>query len=287
MDRLHEYCREEDGVRRTKVDKVFLQDNRVLQNLISLEEKYTVTFPYFKCVQTDLKPYMRKMVSTWMLEVCEEQRTEEEVFPLAMNYMDRFLSTTNIHKTQLQVLGTTCLFIASKLKDTIPLTAEQLVKYTDNSVSFDELMDWELLVVTKLRWDLSSVTAHDFLDQLLCRLPIVDNDQLLSIKRHAQTFIALCATDSNFILSPPSMIAGASIAASISGLIGPQWVKILNILDHLQRVTGIESDCLASCQELIEQTLSSNVPHLNPPPQTKIEHHEHPLTPTDIQDVHF
>ena len=34
-----------------------------------------------------------------------------------------------------------------------------------------ELMDFELVVLQKLQWDLSSTTANDFLDQLLYRIP--------------------------------------------------------------------------------------------------------------------
>ena len=37
------------------------------------------------------------------------------------------------------------------------------------------------------------MTPHDFLDQILTRLPL-DKDSSSSIKRHAQTFIALCTT---------------------------------------------------------------------------------------------
>lgn len=59
-----------------------------------------------------------------------------------MNYMDRFLASTPIPRTQLQMLASACLLIASKLREPSVrgLPAEILVFYTDNSVTRRDLI---------------------------------------------------------------------------------------------------------------------------------------------------
>jgi len=79
------------------------------------------------------------LITMTSFQVCEEQKCQEEVFPLAMNYVDRFLSVCPIRKNQLQLLGTACLLISSKLRQPHGLATEDLVFYTDNSISIDDL----------------------------------------------------------------------------------------------------------------------------------------------------
>lgn len=82
-----------------------------------------------------------------VFQVCEEQKCQEEVFPLAMNFVDRFLSVCSIRKSQLQLLGTACLFLASKLREPKPLSAQILVYYTDSSISLSDLWVSVLLFI--------------------------------------------------------------------------------------------------------------------------------------------
>lgn len=86
-----------------------------------------------------MKSKYEKLLMWMVFQVCEEQKCQDEVFPLSMNYMDRFLSVCSIRKNQLQLLGTACMLLASKLREPKPLIADTLVFYTDNSISLQDL----------------------------------------------------------------------------------------------------------------------------------------------------
>ncbi|XDV17428.1 hypothetical protein PO909_023284 [Leuciscus waleckii] len=311
------FCCEVDTIRRAYQDSNLLND-RVLQTMLKAEENYLPSPNYFKCVQKEIVPKMRKIVATWMLEVCEEQKCEEEVFPLAMNYLDRFLSVEPTKKTRLQLLGATCMFLASKMKETVPLTAEKLCIYTDNSVRPGELLQMELLALNKLKWDLASVTPHDFIEHFLAKLPIHQSSKQI-LRKHAQTFVALCATDVNFIASPPSMIAAGSVAAAVQGLYlksPDSCLSSQNLTNFLSQVirsdpvsvpptyktryialllTSLFSppkDCLRSCQEQIESLLESSLRQAqqhNISTETKRVEEDVDLscTPTDVRDINI
>lgn len=51
----------------------------------------------------------------------------------------------------------------------------------------------EMLVLQVLKWDTSAVLAHDFLELLIVRLPIEEENHK-AVLRHAQTFVTMCAT---------------------------------------------------------------------------------------------
>ncbi|CAH1160223.1 unnamed protein product [Phaedon cochleariae] len=291
-------------------DPTLLQD-RVLKNLLKTEDRYVLPYPASLSVQKEVTAEMRKIVAEWMMEVCEEQKCQAEVFSLAMNYMDRFLMCCSILKTQLQLLGTACMLLASKLRESRPLSGEILVYYTDHSVTKQQLWSWELLVLSKLKWDVAAVTPHDFLKHLLNRLPKEDswNISYEIVLSHAKTLITLCAREFVFSRYHPSIIACACLTSSLCGV---GWVcktggTVEDLLHRLTEITNIEKDyveqCLVHIEKMIRDSTGSDQEansstasqcestvrpgEFTPPPQEKGQEHEAALTPIDVHDVHF
>lgn len=305
------------GLRRAAFDRTLFDDARVFANLLANEQRYMPSPHYFKTLQPDLKPFMRKMVTDWMLEVCEEQQCEDDVFALAVNYLDRFLSLVSVQKSHLQLVAAVAMFVASKLKESVPLTADKLVLYTDNSITYDQMMTWELLLLGRLRWDVAAITPLDFFDQILWRLEGIPKHLVGKVRRHAQHFASLTATDFKFIHYPPSMIAATCISAAISGLtrLAPElsmpqprgfdahWSHFQHfqhgfsfyfdaqfILDQLQRITDIDGECLQQCHEQVEQlvfapTLDGDELHDDDKIGGHASRGADATTPTDVEAV--
>ncbi|XP_068129876.1 G1/S-specific cyclin-D2 [Hyperolius riggenbachi] len=295
-------CCEVDTVRRAQSDPTLLLNDRVLHNLLTVEERYLPQCSYFKCVQKDIQPFMRRMVATWMLEVCEEQKCEEEVFPLAMNYLDRFLAVIPTRKCHLQLLGAVCMFLASKLKETIPLTAEKLCIYTDNSIKPQELL------VIKHTYTLFYFLFFFYFCPTTwerCPLRCFLTDPISHRKKqqyYTSDTILLTPRSSfpgsgnfNFALYPPSMIATGSVGAAICGLQLDDAESQLSgdgLTEHLAKITNTDVDCLKACQEQIESVLVSSLRQNRQQAQQRntsksVDELDQASTPTDVRDINL
>ncbi|XP_042370624.1 G1/S-specific cyclin-D1 [Plectropomus leopardus] len=152
----------------------------------------------------------------------------------------------------------------------------------------------ELLVLNKLKWDLASVTPHDFIEHFLSKLKIYPSTKQI-LRKHAQTFVALCATDVNFIASPPSMVAAGSVVAAVQGLYLKSQDASLssqNLTNFLSQVIRSDPDCLRSCQEQIESLLESSLrqaqQHSNMTETKRVDEDvDLSCTPTDVRDINI
>jgi hypothetical protein len=237
-------------------DRVLLEDERVRMNML-LDEKKVNKIDYCASFQTEIKPHMRKIVVDWMLEVCQDQQCQPQVFHLSLNYMDCFLSKKRIKKTQFQLLATVCLFLASKMSESVPLSAEKLLIYTDNSVILPELLQWELLVLTTLHWELSAVTSRSFLEhfQNLTCVRAATRD-LSTVQSHADHLLAIMAAEYQYMLLQPSLLAAAALSAAVRGQ-GHERRGLEQLNKNLSEVIGRPAKEIELVAHSVEDLLDS------------------------------
>ena len=79
---------------------------------------------------------MRSILVDWLVEVCFKFKFQKETIFITINYIDRFLSKFNVNKKELQLVGVTALFIASKFQEIYPPNIKDFIYITDNCKLF-------------------------------------------------------------------------------------------------------------------------------------------------------
>lgn len=106
-----------------------------------------------------LQPRMRAILLDWLIEVCEVYKLHRETYYLTIDYLDRYLTLkTGISKNQLQLIGITCLFVASKVEEIYPPKLNEFAYVTDGACTEEDILKQEVLVLQALNWSITPVT---------------------------------------------------------------------------------------------------------------------------------
>ena len=120
----------------------------------------------------------REATLCWMVNVVRQEGRGEAMTALARRCMDRFLASLDEEESILAwscspLLAASCLLVTSKIFSPNPLTARSLLKYSDNAFMMQELLDCELLLLSRLGWDVYlDLEEEDAEDQTSARIQL-------------------------------------------------------------------------------------------------------------------
>ncbi|XP_039051273.1 cyclin-A2-1-like [Hibiscus syriacus] len=170
---------------------------------------------YMEQVQKDITPSMRGILIDWLVEVSEEYKLVPDTLYLTVSLIDRFLSHNFIEKHRLQLLGVTCMLIASKYEEICAPRVEEFCFITDNTYTRGEVwffsVEMESKVLNFLYFHLSVPTTKTFLRRFIQAAQATYKDPCMELEFLANYLAELSLVEYNFLKFLPSLIAASAV----------------------------------------------------------------------------
>jgi cyclin A len=191
---------------------------------------------YTSNVQKDVNSVMRGILIDWLVEVAEEYKLSPDTLYLSVGYIDRCLSVQPIARTRLQLLGVTCMLIASKYEEIYAPQVDEFCYITDNTYSRDDVLQMERTVLDALEFELTQPTIKTFLRRTLRAAETDAKTEFL-----ANYLSELSLLEYGMLRFKPSIVAAASVSLALATLGKPSWSPTL------AHYTALNLNELAEC----------------------------------------
>ena len=196
--------------------------------------------------QKDINPTMRGILVDWLVEVAEEYKLLSDTLYLSANYIDRVLSSMSVVRSELQLVGVTCMLIAAKYEEIYAPQVEEFCYITDNTYTRSQVVDMERNILETLKFELTVPTSKTFLRRFLTAANAETRVEYL-----ASYLSELTLLDYHFLEFEPSEIAASAVLLSLLTLNKPHWSQTL------VHYTQYQPADLAKCVEALNKVFTS------------------------------
>ncbi|XP_059303261.1 cyclin-A2-4-like isoform X1 [Lycium ferocissimum] len=166
---------------------------------------------FMETLQQDITQSMRGILVDWLVEVSEEYKLVPDTLYLAVHFIDLFLSQNYVERKNLQLLGITCMLVASKYEEMCAPRVEEFCFITDNAYTKSEVLAMESLVLNFLGFRLAAPTAKTFLRRSIRAAQASYKNPNLELEFLANYLAELTLVEYGFLKFAPSAIAASSV----------------------------------------------------------------------------
>ncbi|KAI4164102.1 MAG: hypothetical protein LQ342_002338 [Letrouitia transgressa] len=169
-------------------------------------EEATMPNPNYMDHQAHLEWHLRGVLVDWLIEVHTRFHLLPETIFLAVNIIDRFLSSRIVELEKLQLVGITAMFIASKYEEVLSPHVQNFKHVADDGFSEEQILKAERFILAALNYDLSYPNPMNFLR----RVSKADNYDIQT-RTLAKYFLEISLLDHRFMKYHPSHIAASAM----------------------------------------------------------------------------
>ncbi|XP_028407070.1 G2/mitotic-specific cyclin-B-like isoform X2 [Dendronephthya gigantea] len=184
------------------------------------EEIYQVPENYIQS-HKEINVKMRAILVDWLISVHEKFKLTQETLFLAISILDRYLAVSHTEKkTNLQLIGVTAMFLASKIEDIYAPDILDLAYVTDYSCSSDMIKSYEKKMSTQLGFNFGDPLCINFLRRNSKALKATAEQHAL-----AKFFMELMLLDYECCVTfPPSQRAATALYVAMKITDNSSWV---------------------------------------------------------------
>ncbi|XP_030525634.1 cyclin-A2-3 isoform X2 [Rhodamnia argentea] len=166
---------------------------------------------FMDTVQKDITQSMRGILVDWLVEVSEEYKLYPDTLYLAVFLIDRFLSQNYIERRRLQLLGITCMLIASKYEEICAPRVEDFCFITDNTYTREEVLKMEGQLLKYFGFCIFAPTAKTFLRRFIRAAQALYTSPSLELEYLADYLAELTLVEYDFLSFLPSLVAASAV----------------------------------------------------------------------------
>uniref|UniRef100_UPI00358EC9F3 G2/mitotic-specific cyclin-B2-like isoform X4 n=1 Tax=Myxine glutinosa TaxID=7769 RepID=UPI00358EC9F3 len=165
---------------------------------------------------------MRTSLVDWLIQVHFKFRLLQETLYMAIAVIDRFLQKHRVLAKELQLVGVTGMFIASKYEEMYAPPIEDFVYITDNAFQKIQIRKMERVMLRELDFNLGRPLPLHFLRRATMAAKADSEQHTL-----AKYLMELTLVDYDMVHFYPSQVAAAALCLSRRILDGLEWTVTL------------------------------------------------------------
>ena len=176
--------------------------------------------PNYMTKQPHINAKMRAILVDWLVEVHLKFKLMPETLYLTVNLIDRFLERKVVARQRLQLVGVTCMLLASKYEEIYFPEVRDFVYITDRAYTRQQILQMESLVLNTLSFELTVPTAIVFTKRFL-KAASASN----TTKNLARYFAERTMQEYSMLKYLPSTIAASCVSLALKANNQPSWVS--------------------------------------------------------------